>query len=514
MLVESLIESLLRAFKIHCKIILCSATSICVVILSLGFIWPQQFHSSTSIYADKKNIIRPLMEGVAENTDILNQSDAKELIFSRKIMQQILDFGGWTSVPLTPVQQEILIQEIKERTLVSLSGANILRIEYRDDIAERAYQVTSKFAELFLEETVNNKKNESEQAYEFIDNQVSAYHQKLQQAEENLKKFRTINVDNRAGGQVQAFTRIDDLRKELETTTLQWKEAQIRRDSLSAQLQSEVNSSEQAATVSLYQNKIQELQQQIDLLRLTFHDTYPDIVRLKQQIVDMQKTIDGVQKNPGRSEQNSYKTLAGSVYYQNLRGELAQSNTAIALSATRIAELKDMIANSRDRVAMMSESQAAESELIRDYEVNKELYQSLLRKRENARVSMNMDIEGRGLTFKIQEPANMPLLPSGLRFVHFLVMAPFLACCIPFGLLFALVYLDPRLRSTLTISQYLELPILMTIPPAETSVTAVAHLRWLPNKWLMFFCGFLIICTYLVLIAAKLANISLFSFGA
>ena len=509
MLVEQLIESLLRAFKRHCRLMLYSATGICVLILLIGFVWPKQFHSSTSIYADKKNIIRPLMEGVAENTDILNQADAKELIFSRKIMQQILDSGGWSSTPLTPVQQEVLIQGIKTRTLISLPGANILRIEYRDDDAERAYKVASKYAELFLDETVNNKKNESEQAYEFIDNQVKAYHLKLQQAEDNLKQFRTANVDNRAGGQVQAFTRIDDLRKELETTTLQWKEAQIRRDSLAVQLQSEESSSEQAATVSLYQNKIQELQQQIDLLRLTFHDTYPDIVRLKQQILDMQKMIDGADKGTSRREQNSYKALANSAYYQSLRSELAEANTAIALSATRINELKEMIANSRDRAAMMSESQAAESELIRDYEVNKELYQSLLRKRENARVSMNMDIEGRGLTFKIQEPANMPLLPSGLRFVHFLVLAPILAFGIPFGLLFAVIYLDPRLRSTASIGQHLELPILMAIPPAATAKQS----GWLPNKWMMVFCGLLVLCTYLSLIAAKLANVSVLSFG-
>jgi hypothetical protein len=508
---EELMASLLREFKRYCRSILYSATLICVMILVIGFSWPKQFHSSTSIYADKKNIIRPLMEGVAENTDILNQNDAKELIFSRKIMQKVLEAGGWPVHQLTPVQQEIVIENVKKRTTISLPGPNILRIEYRDDNAERAYKVASTYAQLFLDQTVDNKKNESEQAYDFIDNQVTAYHEKLQQAEDKLKQFRTANVDSRPGGESQAFTRIADLRKELEITTLQLREAQVRRDSLTQQLQSEANSSEQAATVSLYQNKIQELQQQIDLLRLTFHDTYPDIVRLKQQITDMQKTIEDAKRNPSRRhEQNGYKTLNDSAYYQSLRSALAQSNTDIALNTTRINELKAMIDTSKDRVASMSESQAAESELVRDYDVNKELYQNLLRKRENARVSMNMDIEGRGLTFKIQEPANMPLLPSGLRFVHFLVLAPLIALGLPLGLLFAFVYLDPRLRSTTAVGRYLELPILSTVPPAMQ----VAHLRWLPNKWLMLLCVTLIVATYLFLIAAKVANISLLSIGA
>lgn len=505
MLPEQFFDALMREFKQYFKWIFYSAILLCLVVLLVGFFWPKQFYSSTTIFADKKNIIRPLMEGVAENTEIINQNDAKEIIFSRKIMQKILDSGGWRPNTLSPVQQEQLIEAIKNRTLISLQGANSLRIEYHDDDAERAYRVTSKYAELFLDETIDNKKSESEQAYEFIDSQVSKYHQKLQIAEEKLKDFRTDNVDNRPGGEVQAFTHIADLRKELENTTLRLKEAQIRQASLSAQLRSEINQSEQAATASLYESKIRELQQQIDILRLTFHDTYPDIARLQQQIADMRKSIASAPSDTSVSEQkNSYKSLNDSPYYQKLRSDLAQTTTDIALNSTRINELQGMIANSRDRVASMSESQAEESELIRDYEVNKDLYQSLLRKRENARVSMNMDIDGRGLTFKIQEPANLPLLPSGLRFVHFLLLAPLLAMGFPLGLLVLKVQLDPRLRTISGISQHIELPLLITIPPASNST----NLTWLPSRWMMAAGILVLITAYAVLITAKLIPIS------
>ncbi len=104
------------------------------------------------------------------------------------------------------------------------------------------------------------------------------------------------------------------------------------------------------------------------------------------------------------------------------------------------------------------------AELTRDYDVNRDVYQDLLKRRENARVSMNLDAEQRGLTFLIQNPAVMPLEPSGLRFLHFGVAGLGLSLAIPFGLLFALVRFDPRARSAEQLERVTGFNVLATIP--------------------------------------------------
>ena len=65
------------------------------------------------------------------------------------------------------------------------------------------------------------------------------------------------------------------------------------------------------------------------------------------------------------------------------------------------------------RSRRIAASESALAELTRDYEVNRDIYQDLLKRRENARVSMNLDRASRGLTFRIQDPATMPLRPTG-----------------------------------------------------------------------------------------------------
>jgi hypothetical protein len=116
-----------------------------------------------------------------------------------------------------------------------------------------------------------------------------------------------------------------------------------------------------------------------------------------------------------------------------------------------------------DRSRRIVASESALAELTRDYEVNRDIYQDLLKRRENARVSMNLDEEKRGLTFRIQDPAIMPLRPSGLRFMHFAIAALVLGIALPLGFVFGVTRYDPRIRSAMQLEQ-LGIPVLAAVP--------------------------------------------------
>src|SRR5690606_35342057 len=97
--------------------------------------------------------------------------------------------------------------------------------------------------------------------------------------------------------------------------------------------------------------------------------------------------------------------------------------------------------------------------LTRDYNVTREVYEEMLQRKESARLSMTLDIEGQGVTYRIQEPASFPLQPSGLRFIHFALAGPVLGLLFPLGLLILYVMLDPHLRSARALQSQLPLDI-------------------------------------------------------
>jgi hypothetical protein len=130
----------------------------------------------------------------------------------------------------------------------------------------------------------------------------------------------------------------------------------------------------------------------------------------------------------------------------------------------------------------MHNSEAVLAELTRDYQINRDIYQDLLRRRENARVSMNMDREHQGLTFKIQEPAAVPQAQVGPQFAHFVAGGLLLGILIPAGLLFARLQIDPRVRVGSAVSVARKVPIVAVVPHMW-SQTELRNLR--SELWVM-----------------------------
>src|SRR6266513_544252 len=85
-----------------------------VALLTAGMLWPKGYTASTSILVDERTIIQPLMQGAAVATDALDRSkNAREVIFGRKIMDIVLEYGGWLKDRPSVGERELLIEDIK-----------------------------------------------------------------------------------------------------------------------------------------------------------------------------------------------------------------------------------------------------------------------------------------------------------------------------------------------------------------------------------------------------------------
>ena len=91
--------------------------------LIIGVQWPKKYDASTTILAQESSIITPLMEGAASPTANANRAGiAQAVIFSRRVMGQILVTGGWMANHPNPVEQDRLIEAIKARIALGRAG--------------------------------------------------------------------------------------------------------------------------------------------------------------------------------------------------------------------------------------------------------------------------------------------------------------------------------------------------------------------------------------------------------
>jgi polysaccharide chain length determinant protein (PEP-CTERM system associated) len=441
--------------------------------LSLGMVWPKTYTSYVTVMFDEKAIIQPLMEGAAVATAATDRARlAREVINSRSFLNQIIEFVGVMPTDADPLAWDLERDRMRKRISIATIPPNLIRIEYRDKNPQRAYDVTARMADLFIQETRDLKASESSEAFAFIDEQVREYHQKLVEAERNLKDFRSENLDARPGTDAAISTRISQLNTSLEAATLELAETRIREKSIERQLSGEAALEVSLSREGQFQSQIAVLQGELDQLRLSYHETYPDIVRIKHQIEDLKTQIS--QEQSRREAEQQRARQQGRVYvddrvrlspvYQQLRQQLSDTRTQIATLEARKSELEQMLNEEINRGRRVHTGEMLLAELTRDYEVNRDIYRDLLRRRENARVSMSLDEGQQGLSLRVYEPAFLPLKPTGLRFLHFMILGLILAVLIPVAYLVARVQLDPRVRSVEQLTNRLGYRVLASVP--------------------------------------------------
>jgi len=448
---------------------------IAIAALTAGLLWPKSYVASTTILAQSSDIIAPLLEGRAVPTGVTDRAGlARQVVFSRKVLTEAMQAGGWMESQPSPVEQERIMERIKDATQVTSPRPELVQITYRDSDPQRTFSVTKHLAELFIEESRATEERESREAFEFIDNKVSYYHKKLTSAEEGLLKYRSENADAQAGSAADANARISALRTQVEQARTNLMEQRSRESALVAQLSGESEVTAVQTREGLYRAQLIELQNQLDRLLLTYTEQYPDVVRTRMQMQDIQRQLKDEQDRRSTAvasgqTQSPFGNTQFNPLYQELRTRLADLRREIAATQTRMSASEGMLNDELDRSRRIAASEGALAELTRDYEVNRDIYQDLLRRRENARVSMVLDEEQRGLTFRIQDPAILPLRPSGLRLLHFAAGGLGAGILAPFALLFALVQFDPRVRSARQLERTTGLVALATIPTYPTA---------------------------------------------
>ena len=469
---NELLPILLREGRMRMLPMVSLFSAIAILTLVVGlFVIPRNYSASTTILAQDSDIIQPLLEGRAVSTGVTDRAGlARQIIYGRRVLGEALKIGGWMASDPSPLQQDRLMEDIRNRTMINSPRPDLVEISYRDRDPERAFRIAEAFGDLFMREALATKARESREAYEFIDSQVQDYHAKLTSAEQNLQEYQARNVDAQPGSAVDATTRIGSLRTQVEETRMALLEQESRRESLEAQLSGESAITAVQTRENLFRTQLIELQAERDRLLLSFTERHPDVVRIQHQMEDIKRNLEQerVRRDaPGRQAAFSEEAQANPLY-QELRSQLAQARRDAAATSSRLGVAQSLLEGELDRSRRIASSEGALAELTRDYEVNREIYQDLLRRRENARVSMGLDQENRGLTLRVQDPAVMPLRPSGLRFMHIGAAGLMLAIALPLALVFLLARFDPRVRSAHLIEKHGRLPLLGSIPAYPT----------------------------------------------
>ena len=467
---DTLSEVLSLVYVYRYRIII-AAVLVANLVLAVGWFWPKMYTSYSTVIFEQENIIQPLLEGSAVATDISARAEiARELMYSRSVLSEVAAMGGWQESTDSLLDREKRNEIIRKRLSVRPIGANLIRIEFKDESPENSLSVTDFLSETFVDKSHDMQIEESNTAFTFIDTQVKEYEEKLNKAEHALMEYNSENLATRPGNQDTVGLKIFDLETLIEATEVRIAEVSTSMKAIESRLNAEGEIAYSLDRERELNTRLQASRSQLSTLRLTYHDSYPDIVQLKSQINELEQMI--ATERLGRGDTTARiddaiidpKTGQALTLFQQLRREYSTLETEFSSNTARLTELRRQLRSEIGRGKRINENAAKLSELTRDYEVNKALHQDLLRRREAARVSMTLDQNKQGLSIRIYERAFLPLKPSGLRFVHFAALGVLMGIAIPIGFVFLMNASSKRIRSSQRIERTFGLPVIATIP--------------------------------------------------
>jgi polysaccharide chain length determinant protein (PEP-CTERM system associated) len=383
---------------------------------------PPVYEASARVYVDTENAIRPLLQGIAASSNVMNEVT----IVTREMLSRpnLAEVARSTDLDLraeTDQEFEDLLNMLQKRIQVAGNRDNIFSISYQDRDRAKAVSVVDSLVTAFVEKSLGADRSEASQAQSFLQTQIADYETRLTASEDRLARFKRDNVAYMPDQRGDYFARLQGAEAQMAATQARLRLSQERRAELLRQLDGEepvfgIMPTETAAGGSGFTSgKIRQLESQLEELRLQYTDKHPRI----GQILD---TIELLKKQEAEERAVAGANTGGPIpsspldinpVYQNMRIQLSNTEVEIASSVAELRQQQEEVARLRTLVDTVPQVEAELGRLNRDYDVVQAKYQQLLAQLETANISEDVESSIDDVQFRIIDPPFAGLMPSG-----------------------------------------------------------------------------------------------------
>jgi polysaccharide chain length determinant protein (PEP-CTERM system associated) len=408
---------------------LAAAWAVAIIGALIVFRLPDKYEASARVYVDTQNLLRPLMQGMAVNTNPTEQvSILSRTLLSRPNVEKIIRKSDLDTA--AGVKADALIDD----TLAALkiarvsTGENLYTIAFRYPDARKARDVVQAALSTFIEQSLGENRSGADSARRFLDEQIKEYEKKLQEAEARVQGFK-LKYMGLLGTSGQTYlSQMGAINDQIRDTRLELRVAEQTRDGIRRQLEDQATGGSgptpgpaPEATVDVaspeIDARIDAQKRQLDELLRRYTDQHPDVVGINRQLarLEEEKKRD-IEARRRAAEANPTVAPSGDPIAQQLKVALNEADGKVTTLRARLAEYEARISQLRGSAESLPKIDAELASLNRDYDIQKRQYESLVARRETADISTKLEDAGVA-EFRIIDPPRVtpnPVAPNRL----------------------------------------------------------------------------------------------------
>jgi uncharacterized protein involved in exopolysaccharide biosynthesis len=212
-------------------------------------------------------------------------------------------------------------------------------------------------------------------------------------------------------------------------------------------------------------NDVEQMRAQLKNLLSRYTERHPDVARLKVRISELEEQTkaeaDITPIDDDSSASSTNQTASLPVAYQTQYSEIKQEMRRLE---SDIEDTKGQVSIYQKRVENTPKREQELLSLKRDYQNIQSAYDSLLDRKLESEIAVNMERKQKGEQFRILDPAKLPQKPVRPDMKKLFIMVVGAGLAVGGGIIFLLEYMDNSFKRPEDIESDLELPVLCTVP--------------------------------------------------
>jgi succinoglycan biosynthesis transport protein ExoP len=416
------------------------------VVWGASWMLPKRYESTTLILVEQptmpKDYVTP---NVNDDLQDRMQSITQQILSRTRLLHIIDEFNLYAGRARRSPDQKV--EMMRKDILIDLvrdarNQITAFNVTYSSGNPLTAQQVTSELTDLFINENLEVRQQESVDTTTFIETQLEAARKTLSDQEEKIREFKGQHVGEMPG-QLQSNLQI-----------LQGLQAQLQNeeDALNAARQQHVylqtladqyralqgspkGTDANGPTMGLpaIDQELEKLKADLADLSSRYTDRHPDVRKLKDQIAKTEKMRDQLLaglKTQGTTTASGDGAEAANPMAQSgdpaqqtlmapIQSQLRSNQLEITNREHAVATLKAKVEDYQGRLNQEPIREQQLADLTRGYEQSQANYDDLLKKKNESKMATSMELLQQGERFRIIDPPslpNKPAFPNRLKF--------------------------------------------------------------------------------------------------
>ncbi len=452
----------------------CIIAPFCLALIAgiyLAVTLPKTYEASTLILVEAQRVPQNYVQSVVSLDFDTRINTISQQILSRTNLEKISnELNLFTEKEFQNMYLEDKIANLRKRISVDVtqsrgrgSEADSFSISFKGENPEEVVRVVNTLSTYFIDENLKVREEQAVGTSDFLEGELLSMRKKLEEVEEKMKEYRRTYMGE-LPEQLESNLRIfDRIEEQLIERKQRLSEEQQRLISFENQLMAPTATA-LAPNASMGQTEnLEQLKERLANLKTKYTIKHPDIVRLQKTIGDLEKTEMAKRANAASGEKDSEVAARSRLSPSNKR----QLDDMRRLNGELERDIADLVAQRVEYRLRIENTPKREQELMslkRDYQNIKESYSSLLNRKLEAEISVNMEKKQKGERFRVIDSAKKPEKPVEPNMEKLFLFTIAAGLGIGAGIIFVLEYLNTSFRRTDEVEAYLDIPVIATIP--------------------------------------------------